>query len=265
MFRTRMRPVVRFAEQCLSGDLRTMEFEDIRPQAWRDTVTMIAERPTFGFGPGNYELVYEKYRQRVKNVRVVMVHAHNEYLELLAEYGLVGGLLALGVALSVSIQLIRFICTSPRTYHALPAAALLGALAGTAVHGMFDFELRIFPNALMLAFLAGCAVAPQVQLKREQPASSIRKKGMAVFNTLFSVLTLVAAAGSAQVMSSAWIRSRGDQLLEREQLSPAEQHFKTAQRIDSQNWRAQWGLGQIYYTRRYNELDPELRHQWALK
>jgi hypothetical protein len=63
--------------------------------------------------------------------------------------------------------MIRLIRTSPRPYHALPAAALLGALAGTAVHGFFDFELHIFPNAMMLALLAGCAVAPLLRQRSE--------------------------------------------------------------------------------------------------
>ena len=140
-----------------------MEFEDIRPQAWMDTVQMIQERPVLGFGPGNYGQIYEQYRQRVPAVRIEMVHPHNEYLELLSEYGVVGTLLALGVLICFIVPMIRLICTSSRAYHALPTAALIGALAGTAVHGFFDFELRIFPNALMLALLAGCAAAPLLQ------------------------------------------------------------------------------------------------------
>ena len=164
MFRERMQPVAGFLAQCSSGNF---EFTDSRPQAWLDTLPMIADRPVFGFGPGNYGQIYEEYRKRVLAVRVEMVHAHNEYLELLAEYGLVGGVLVLCVLISISVQMIRLIRTSPRPYHALPAAALLGALAGTAVHGFFDFELHIFPNAMMLALLAGCAVAPLLRQRSE--------------------------------------------------------------------------------------------------
>lgn len=174
MFRTRMMPVVKFFQHQMQEDLVDEQFKDFRPQTWLDTIDMIKDRPVFGFGPGNYGLLFENYRFRYIGRRIETVHPHNEYLELLAEYGLVGGVLVLGVLLSVCIPLIRLIRTSSRAYHALPAAAFIGALAGTAVHGFFDFELRIFPNALMLALLAGCAVAPLVQSNIERESGGRR-------------------------------------------------------------------------------------------
>ncbi len=165
MFRTRMQPVVKVLSAAVAGDWESVVSVDFRPQTWVDTVEMIKDRPVFGFGPGNYALTYEDYRQRCQAVRIETVHPHNEYVELLTEYGLVGGVLVLCALISISFQMIRLIRTSPRPYHALPAAALLGALAGTAVHGFFDFELHIFPNAMMLALLAGCAAAPLLQIR----------------------------------------------------------------------------------------------------
>ncbi|NOU35171.1 MAG: hypothetical protein HOO88_00110 [Kiritimatiellaceae bacterium] len=66
-------------------------------------------------------------------------------------------------------------------------------------------------------------------------------------------------------MSSAWIRARADQVLLELNFRRAETLFKTAEQIDAQNWRAQMGLGQVYYHDRYYELDPALKHEWALK
>jgi tetratricopeptide (TPR) repeat protein len=148
----------------------------------------------------------------------------------------------------------------------LPVIALLGALAGTAVHGFFDFELRNFPNAIMLALLAGCAVAPLVRQRSE-----IRNQKSAVpFLTsvhwpLTSVFLLLAAVWSLQVMSSSWIHARADQILLQQDFRRAEKLFKIAEQIDPQNWRAQMGLGQVYYHDRYYELDPARKHEWALK
>ena len=168
MFRTRMQPVVKVLSSAVAGDWESVVSVDFRPQTWADTVVMIKDRPILGAGPGNYGLVYEDYRQRCQALRIETVHPHNEYLELLAEYGLIGGMLVLCALISFSVQMIRFVRTSPRPYHALPAVALLGALAGTAVHGFFDFELHIFPNALMLALLAGCAAAPLIETRRQK-------------------------------------------------------------------------------------------------
>jgi len=163
MFRERMQPVVKFIEHQFSKADIDVAFQDFRPQTWLDSLGMIKERPVFGFGPGNYGQTFPEYRQRVQGNRRETVHPHNEYIEMLAEYGLIGAVLVVCILVSVSVPLVRLIKTSDRLYHVLPAVALLAALAGTAVHGFFDFELRIFPNALMLSLLAGCAVAPLVR------------------------------------------------------------------------------------------------------
>jgi O-antigen ligase len=259
MFRERMRPVVKFIAHVTSGAVIETEFNDFRPQTWLDTIDMIKHRPVFGFGPGNYALTYEDYRTRCQALRMETVHAHNEYLELPAEYGLMGGLLILWALISISAAMLRFIRTSTRPHHALPAAALLGALAGTAVHGFFDFELHIFANAMMLALLAGCAAAPLMQASPENHP----KRNRAI-RFLFILPVLLAAFWSVQVMSSAWIRAYGDRLLAAQNVQRAETLYKTAVRIDPQNWLAYWGLGQVYYHYRYYELDPVLKHRRAL-
>ena len=135
-------------------------------------MVMIKDSPLLGVGPGNYGQTFPEYRYRVTARRMETVHPHNEYLELLTEYGLVGALFVLGVLISFCVPMVRLIKTSDRATHALPAVAILAALAGTAVHGFFDFELRIFPNALMLALLAGTAAAPILKGKTERKKES---------------------------------------------------------------------------------------------
>lgn len=260
MFRTRMQPVVKFVDLVASGKGIDENFNDFRPQTWLDTLVMIKNRPVSGFGPGSYELMFEDYRQRCQAVRVETVHPHNEYLELLAEYGLLGGALVLWVLISVFLTMIRFIRTSPRAHHALPAAALLGALAGTAVHGFFDFELHIFPNAQMLALLAGCAAAPLLQAVPDK-----HPKRTAGVQWVFIAVLVLAALWTAQVMSSAWIRVWGDKFLSGQKFQRAEKLYKTAGWIDPQNWCTRLGLGQVYYHHRYSELNPARKKEWALK
>jgi len=260
MFRDRMTPVVKVLTMVSAGDWEGAAATDFRPQTWLDTITMIKDRPVFGVGSGNYGLTFEDYRQRCQAVRVKTVHPHNEYLELLAEHGMVGCVLVLCLLLSISRQMIRFILNSPRPYHALPAVALLGAMAGTAVHGFFDFELRIFPNAMMLSLLAGCAAAPLMQT-----VPSKHPQRNTVVQWIFVLMVVLAAGWSAQVMGSAWVRVWGDKFFSEQKFQRAGSFYKTAEKIDPQNWHAQLGLGQIYYHYRYYELNPARKHEWALK
>ncbi|HNX52842.1 MAG TPA: O-antigen ligase family protein [Pontiellaceae bacterium] len=260
MFRSRMQPVIQFAQIIASGKNIDEHVTDFRPQTWLDTLEMINIRPVTGAGPGNYGQVFEDYRHRCQAFRVETVHSHNEYLELTAEYGLVGAALVLWIAVSLVFRMIRFIKTAERPYHALPAAALLGALAGTAVHGFFDFELHIFPNAVMLALLAGCAAAPLLQT---EPAE--RSKWAAGLQRLFLAAVLCATVWSLQVMSSSWICAQGDRLFDSQSFQRAETFYQTARRIDPQNWQAHLGLGRVYFHYRHFELDPARKHAWALK
>ena len=101
------------------------------------------------------------------------------------------------------------------------------------------------------------------------PQSSVGSRQSSVLQTvfclLFSALILFAALWVLQVMSSAGARVWGDKLLQEQKLQRAESFYKTAERIDPQNWFAQMGLGQVYYHNRYYELDPVRKHEWALK
>jgi O-antigen ligase len=169
MFRDRMQPVVKVLQSAKEGDWEKVASLDFRPMTWMDSASLISDHPWLGVGPGNFDAVFPEYRQRLSANRIQTVHPHNEYIELLAEYGLIGALLALWAVIALLVPLVRLIKTADRPYHALPAIALTAALAGSAVHGLFDFELRIFPNALMLSLLAGCAIAPLLQQRREKP------------------------------------------------------------------------------------------------
>jgi O-antigen ligase len=265
IFRNRMQPVVKVASSALSGDWDAVAAIDFRPMTWFDTMVMVQDRPLCGVGPGNYGQTFPEYRNRWQGRRLETVHPHNEPIELITEYGVVGTLLFVGALIGFCIPLIRLVKNSDKLYHALPAAAMLAALAGTLVHGLFDFELRIFPNALMLSVLAGCAVAPLLTQQKSGVGGRRSEVGgqrlgyrplTFVFRLLFSVGLLLAAVWAVQVMISEGMRVQGDRLRLSGERQRAEAVYKKAVAIDPQNWRADLGLGQIYTYYRYYELEP---------
>jgi tetratricopeptide (TPR) repeat protein len=279
-FRERMQPVVRVAQKALSGDWEAAINIDGRPQMWADSLPMVKDRPWCGVGPGNFELTFPEYRHRILANKMLTVHPHNEPIELITEYGMIGTLLFIGALVGFCVPLIHLVKTSERLYHVLPGAAMLAALAGTFVHGLFDFELRIFPNALMLSVLAGCAAAPLLAQRKSKvgdqkseirdrntdselpdsdlrPPTSFPYRLTSVLRYLISITLLLAAAWAVQVMSSAGLRVYGDHLRLSGERQKAEALYQKAIAIDPQNWRAYLGLGQVYSHFRYYELEPE--------
>lgn len=62
-----------------------------RVQYWRATLRMIADRPLLGAGPGNFQAMYDRYRDEATSEQIA--DPHNLFFETLGSGGLVGFLL----------------------------------------------------------------------------------------------------------------------------------------------------------------------------
>jgi O-antigen ligase len=174
-FQRRMTPVVEFLKHQSEEGVGS-EAKDFRPQTWMDTIDMIKESPLIGFGPGNYRYTFPEHRKRCRATRIVTGHPHNEYLELMADYGLVGfGLFVLAWCYGL-IRILIASLKAEETRHAFLGFAFLGTAAGTMVHSFFDFQMHVYPNALVFALLAVLAWGPLAA----QRAKGIRQKALGI-------------------------------------------------------------------------------------
>ncbi|MDF7825688.1 O-antigen ligase [Pontiellaceae bacterium B12227] len=165
----RAAPVLEFlqgqAEEGIGSESR-----DFRPQTWLDTLDMIRESPVTGYGPGSYRYAYPEHRKRFRGHRIVTGHPHNEYLELTADYGLVGfGVFALAWLAGVIWIMVKSL-RAEETRHAFMGFAFMGTVGGTMVHSFFDFEMHVFPNAMVFALLAALSAGPLISGKRRKGA-----------------------------------------------------------------------------------------------
>ena len=65
---------------------------DLRFALWESTAAMIEEHSLLGVGWGTYFLAYPDYNFFIQEEGVLIFHAHNMYLNMLAEVGIPGGL-----------------------------------------------------------------------------------------------------------------------------------------------------------------------------
>jgi O-antigen ligase len=125
---------------------------------WRDTLRLAVANPLVGSGFGSFEDAIPRFKNAAGDLRIE--HAENDYLELLAEGGLTGGVLAGLLALTVITVGLGRLRDEP---HRLSRGIRCGGLAGVIallVHSAFDFNLRIPSNALFFVLLAAFALAP---------------------------------------------------------------------------------------------------------
>jgi len=133
------------------------------PDRWdsiRAAWQLFTENPLTGVGPGLTRLVVERTRGGAGVYRYV----HNEYLQVLTELGVIGGVLLVAFLVTVVRRLYR-----PR--QDAYAFGVLAATAALVVHAGFDFVWHIPAIPLYLAALIGLAL-PYSPAEQEQTATS---------------------------------------------------------------------------------------------
>ena len=129
-------------------------FSTSRGGIWRDTITMIRANPLIGVGLGAYGTAFNIYTKRDGSVRVPQ--AHNDYLQIVADCGIVGGLIALWFLIVVFRTVGRGLKARDPLLAGLALASGAG-IFGILVHSLFDFNLQIPSNALLFLVLVAMA------------------------------------------------------------------------------------------------------------
>lgn len=140
------------------SSMQTLEVTAGKRGAMRqDTWRIFRDHPAFGTGLGTLEIVYPPY-ETVYDGKIVN-HSHNDYLEALAETGMVGGAICASFLVILFVSSFRQLLQTDKPF----AAALhLSGLAGCTaflVHSLVDFNLHIPGNALLFFLMAYLATA----------------------------------------------------------------------------------------------------------
>lgn len=128
----------------------------------KDTLGMFLARPITGWGLATFPDVYPRYRSFATDVFINA--AHNDYLQLMTECGLIG----IGVMLWFLVALFRAALRSRRDRRwedqddRVPLAALV-AIFGILVHSFTDFNLHIPANAALFYFMCALASTPVIE------------------------------------------------------------------------------------------------------
>jgi O-antigen ligase len=128
---------------------------DLRFLLWDAARRMIHDAPLTGLGLGTYQAAYPHYARAA--VPFVIDKAHNDYLELVAGWGLPAALCWWAALLWLAGLCMRGIFARRRN-RVFPLLAL-GAVILVGIHAIFDFSLQIPAVAATFAAILGLGVA----------------------------------------------------------------------------------------------------------
>jgi O-antigen ligase len=125
-----------------------------RAHFWAVTVDIIKAHPFLGTGLGAFGVIYTRYDSR--NGLFRLEQAHNDYLQILSDAGIVGAVLALSFVLLLFYKGFSRARSRDDFRRGVALAALSGCFA-VLVHSFFDFTLHTTSNALLFLVLAAIA------------------------------------------------------------------------------------------------------------
>ncbi|MBI5848197.1 MAG: O-antigen ligase family protein [Nitrospirae bacterium] len=139
--------------------IRTLqgEISELRLDIWKDSLGMVRDFPLTGTGAGSFMHLYPAYR--TIRGEGIADHAHNDYLELLTDGGIIGiGLFAWFMA-AVLIQSYQTFLKRKDPYARHLFAGAISGVAAFLLHSMTDFNFFIGSNGLYLFLLLGLMVS----------------------------------------------------------------------------------------------------------
>lgn len=144
--------------------------ESRRAEMARDTWRIFLDHAIAGTGLGALQDVFPQYESLYDGSLVI--HSHNDYLEVIAETGLVGILCGLSFLLlffrNSWTRILKAKHTADLAYH----IGALAACCGLLVHSLVDFNLHIPANALLFLLQATLATSSILIAKPPSAATS---------------------------------------------------------------------------------------------
>jgi len=151
----------------IERSIETFEFDrDARTLVWKSALDMWSDHKWLGVGPGHFDVRFREYRHQLVQQRPGWVH--NDYIQTLTEWGIVGAsivLVWLGMLISLVIRMWRFVVkqgddfSRPSSNRFAFVLGACGAFTAILIHSYVDFNMHIPANAILVIVLGGLLVS----------------------------------------------------------------------------------------------------------
>ena len=218
----------------------------LRLAVWANTIDMVRDHPA-GVGINNWKVVYPEYtRSRIIDKATTsethFEEAHNDYLQMMAEIGIVG----FAFYLWILILLIR-ICW--KSSDAKYSPFFLWSIVGLMTTSLFSFPLKMPVTSLFFWLIAGLIV---VRMGIAAPPGRWKMiQGGKLFNLSFlgfSVILLISMAFLSyfQIFSDYYLH-QANILRARDRTEDSVKAYSQSVKLNPFSYRAYFGRGKVHY------------------
>ena len=146
---------------------------EARIPRWKASLDVVRDYPVTGTGFGTFTDIYKGYRKEPTGN--VVTHAHNDYIQLAVE----GGIIAVGLAAWFLISILATYRRFLKRRDPYCVYLYLGGLTGLVailIHSITDFNLYIGANGLYFFFICAiCVSAAYTKIRSGSSATSLKR------------------------------------------------------------------------------------------
>ena len=174
-----------------AGDINVASEQNSRIKLWKAAIDYSTKHPFLGAGYGNWKLASIPYEKEYTNDLFVPYHCHNDYIEMFADLGVIGGLSFAALFVLLGITTVQFWRASKDDQHKLIMAIALMAVACYFVDAFFNFPAERTSMQTMFALSAALLFLP---IYLTATTTSSQKKDFKLSILLFIPLLLIVGA-----------------------------------------------------------------------
>jgi O-antigen ligase len=235
----------------------------VRIELDEDALRIAQDYPVIGSGPATFAFIHPRYQRSDFGYKAVLTH--DDYLNCLDDYGLVGFGLAMFFVAAVTIKFFGRLRADNRWHDRVMVATGFAAWCALLFHSTVDFNLHIPANALLLFALTGLALGriatTQVSFSHWSTLS------LAPLGRWLGWFLIMISFTYGALVVRTWLSDRiYEQVADSARVLPTDQSVLDAQqalRIDPGNVQALVLLGDLYRYQASRQRDIEGRVQFG--
>jgi O-antigen ligase/tetratricopeptide (TPR) repeat protein len=172
------------------------DFSDIRLQLWAHAIDYTGKHPLTGCGYGNWKLASIPYVRTITDDLFVPIHPHNDYLEMFAELGIVGGLVYLSLFVCIIVFTWKTFFSTASREAKLASLFSFFAFVGYSLDAFFNFPMERPVNQVFFALLTAINIGAFLESRKNKADD----KQYGTLLPVFGLIALLASIPAAYVM-----------------------------------------------------------------